>query len=116
MQLHPVGTAIAMLLASGAIHSVGAQQPDGQAIYRQECRTCHGATGVPPARALAKYTKLRSLGDSGFVSRLKVDSIVTILQNGMDQDMKSFAGKLDNAEMRAVAVYIKGLAEKRKRP
>ena len=26
------------------------QQPDGQALYRKECKSCHGVTGVPPAR------------------------------------------------------------------
>jgi mono/diheme cytochrome c family protein len=89
-----------------------AQQPDGQAVYREECKSCHGINGVPPANERAKYKKLRSLGDSGFVSSLTVDSIVKILKKGMDKNMKSFAEKLDDGELRAVALYIKELAEK----
>lgn len=91
-----------------------AQQPDGQAVYRQECKSCHGVTGVPPARAKEQYAKIKALGDDGFVARLSADSIVTILKKGISKDMKSFTGKLSEAEMAAVAVYIKELAERRK--
>lgn len=91
-----------------------AQDSSGEAIYRKECKLCHGIAGVPPKRELAKYDKLRTLGDSGFVSSLSVDSIVTIVTKGIDKNMKSFADKLDAAEIKAVSVYIKDLAEKKK--
>lgn len=42
------------------------------------------------------------------------DSIVVILKKGLGKDMKSFTGKLSDAEMAAVAAYIKELAERRK--
>src|SRR5262245_21239533 len=102
--------AIASLLAP----KLGAQEPDGQAVYKEECKSCHGINGVPPERERAKYKKIKSLGDSGFVSDLSTDSIFTILKKGIDKDMKSFADKLSEPEMRAVAAYIKELAEKRK--
>ncbi len=89
-----------------------AQQSEGQAMYREECKSCHGINGTPPARERAKYKKLRTLGDSGFVSALSVDSIVTILTNGIDKNMKSFSSKLTTAEMRQVATYVKELAAK----
>ena len=91
-----------------------AQQADGLAVYKEECKSCHGINGVPPAREQAKYKKLKSLGDSGFVSGLSQDSIVTILKKGIDKNVKSFADKLEEPELRAVAAYIKELAEKRK--
>ena len=97
------------------VRPLAGQQPDGQAVYRQECKLCHGINGVPPKREQAKYKKLKSLGDSGFVSALSVDSIVTILKKGLGKDMKSFTGKLTDGEICAVAEYIKKLAEK-KRP
>lgn len=37
-----------------------------------------------------------------------------ILKKGLSKDMKSFAGKLSDAEMAVVADYIKELAERRK--
>jgi mono/diheme cytochrome c family protein len=91
-----------------------AQAPTGQDIYRKECKACHGVNGVPPKAEQAKYKKLRTLGDSGFVARLSTDSIVTIVTKGIDKNMKSFSDKLSPDEIKLVAAYIKELAEKKK--
>ncbi len=48
------------------------------------------------------------------MSALSVDSIVTILVKGIDNNMKAFKPKLNDAEIRAVARYAKELAAKRK--
>jgi mono/diheme cytochrome c family protein len=102
------------LLALSTARPVAAQQPDGQAVFKENCKTCHGINGVPPERERAKYKKLRTLGDSGFVARLSVDSIVKIVTNGIDKDMKPFKDKLTPDEIHAAAGYIKELAEKKK--
>lgn len=110
----------ALLLASAfgmmacSTPTLQGQQPDGQAIYRRECKSCHGVTGVPPARAKEQYAKIKTLGQDGFVACLTADSIVVILKKGLGKDMKSFTSKLSDGEMRAVAAYIKELAEKKK--
>lgn len=114
MQILP-GVLGVMILGGLIASRLSAQQPDGQAVYREECKSCHGANGVPPERARGKYKKIKTLGDSGFVSALSADSIVTILKKGIDKDMKSFADKLSEPEMRAVTTYIKDLAEKAKK-
>jgi mono/diheme cytochrome c family protein len=102
---------IALALTAGR---AAAQEPTGQDIYRRECKACHGVNGVPPKAEQAKYKKLRTLGDSGFVARLSTDSIATIVTKGIDKNMKSFADKLTPAEINSVAAYIKELAEKKK--
>ena len=102
-----------ILVAVAVTKPLAAQQADGQGVYRENCKSCHGINGVPPEREQAKYKKLRSLGDSGFVSELPQDSIVTIVTKGIDKNMKSFSDKLTEAEIRAVAGYIKELATKR---
>jgi len=102
---------LALALTAG---QAAAQEPDGQAIFRKECKACHGVNGVPPKAEAAKYSKLRPLGDSGFVSALSQDSIVTIVTKGIDKNMKSFADKLSAAEIKSVAGYIKALAEKKR--
>lgn len=109
------GVVAVALLLTGTARRSGAQESPGLAVYRQECKSCHGINGTPPARALAQYKKIKSLGDGGFVSKMSVDSIVTILKKGIDKDMKSFTGKLSDAEMHAAAVYIKELAEKKQK-
>ena len=109
-----IGTTAASLLLAGSAHRALSQEPDGQAVYKEECKSCHGLNGVPPARALEQYKKIKTLGDGGFVVKLSTDSIVTILKKGIDKDMKSFKDKLSEPEMRAVAKYIHELAEKKK--
>lgn len=96
------------------VHRLAAQTPDGQAVYKEECKSCHGINGVPPQRAKEKYKKIKALGEEKFVSGLTQDSIVIILAKGLDKDMKSFKDKLSDPEMQAVAAYIKELAEKKK--
>lgn len=108
-----LGLGIALALACAA-WPLRAQGPDGQAVYKEECKSCHGINGVPPAREKAKYKKLRTLGDSGFVADLSKDSIETILKHGIDKNMKSFKDKLSPEEIQAVAGYIKEFAEKKK--
>ena len=83
--------------------------PDGAALYRQNCRSCHGARGVAPERMRGIYPTLKSIGDSAYLARTPVDSIVAVLQHGKGKDMRSFADRLSPAEMRAVAEFVKSL-------
>jgi mono/diheme cytochrome c family protein len=85
--------------------AAAAQEPDGQALFMQSCRTCHGAKGVPPARMATLYPALKPLAGTS----LPADSIVAILQHGKGKDMKSFADRLSAAQMAAVAKFVKSL-------
>jgi cytochrome c6 len=100
---------VAASLTLGA-HRAAAQTPDGATVYRQNCRTCHGSTGKPAARMLSLYPKLPTLSDSAFMAAVSVDSIVKVLKSGVG-DMKSFTGKLSEAEMTTVAEYVKTLSQ-----
>ena len=104
----------AALVAAAFTRSLAAQAPDGQALFREHCKSCHGINGVPPERAVRDYAKIKILGTNGFVAALAEDSIVKILKKGIDKDMKSFAEKMSEPEMHAVAKYIKTLAESKK--
>lgn len=86
--------------------SLAAQAPDGQAIYRDECRTCHGAVGKPTQRAVTMYKGMPTF-DSTFFSKRSQDSIVAVLNHGAGKDMRSFKDKLSAQEIAAVAKYIK---------
>jgi mono/diheme cytochrome c family protein len=117
MKAVPFALGLTVVLAAVS-HPVAAQNPEtvsGESVYKEECKTCHGLNGVPPARERTKYKKLKAFADSGFVVNLSVDSIVTILTHGIDKNMKSFKDKLSEPEIRAVAAYAKELAEKVKK-
>jgi mono/diheme cytochrome c family protein len=90
-----------------------AQGPDGQALYRRECRSCHGAVGVPPQRLRDTYPRMPTITDSTFLSRRSDDSLVAVMRRGVGRDMGSFSNRLTVDEMRAVAQYIRSLARRR---
>jgi mono/diheme cytochrome c family protein len=105
------------MLAAAAILALGlgfsnalAQAPDGAALYRQNCRSCHGLKGIPPQRMMAVYPSLKAIGDSAFLRARSVDSIVAVLRHGAGRDMKPFADRLSPAEILAVAKFVKTLA------
>jgi mono/diheme cytochrome c family protein len=110
-----IGVTVALAAASHPLVAQNAEPVSGESVYKEECKSCHGLNGVPPERERKKYKKLKTLGDSGFVSNLSADSITTILVKGIDKNMKSFKDKLSDPEMKAVSIYIKELAEKVKK-
>lgn len=91
---------------------VRAQAPDGQALYREHCRTCHGVTGKPTDRARHEYKRVPTFADPAFFAHRSQDSVVAVLTNGASssKDMKSFKDKLTHDEMVAVAHYIRTFA------
>jgi mono/diheme cytochrome c family protein len=99
---------LALALVAGP-RAVAAQTPDGQALYSSNCKRCHGARGTPPQTMKAKFPKIRTL-DSTFVSKVSEDSLMTVLRKGKGEDMKSFADKMNAAEMAAVVRYVRTLA------
>jgi mono/diheme cytochrome c family protein len=103
-----LGTGLILALAFGPSNAV-AQAPDGAALYRQNCRSCHGLKGVPPQRMVAIYPGLKAINDSAFLRTRSVDSIVSVLRHGAGRDMKPFAGRLSPEEMAAVAKFVKNL-------
>lgn len=105
------------LLGAGLILALGfgpstasAQAPDGAALYRQNCRSCHGLRGVPPKRMVAIYPALKSLADSAYLRGRSADSIAAVLRRGAGRDMKSFADRLSPDEIAAIAKFVKTLA------
>jgi mono/diheme cytochrome c family protein len=110
-QLRAVGALVACVLVGGGVGAshLSAQEADGAALYKRNCRSCHGSEGVPSARMLSLYPKLKSFADSAYLATLSVDSIVAITRTGVG-DMKPYADKLSPAEMEAIAQYVRTLA------
>jgi len=83
--------------------------PDGAALYRQNCRSCHGARGKPSEQMRGVYPALVVLSDSAVQAKLTVDGIATLLTNGNGKEMKPFTDKLSKDEIHAVAEFVKTL-------
>jgi cytochrome c oxidase cbb3-type subunit III len=101
-----VSTILAVTL-EGA--TADAQDPDGAALYRQQCKMCHGVKGVTPQRMLTLYPELKTLADSGAFAKLPKDSLVAVMRHGKGTHMKSFASVLSAEQMEAIAKFIKSL-------
>lgn len=101
-----VATILAVTLGAA---TAAAQDPDGAALYRQQCRACHGVKGVTPPRMLTLYPELKTLVDSGAFAKLPKDSILAVMRHGKGTHMKSFAAALTAQQMEAVAKFIKSL-------
>jgi len=104
-----LGLGVILALAFGPSNAL-AQAPDGAALYRQNCRSCHGLKGVPPQRMMAIYPALKSLADSAYLRGRSADSIAAVMRRGAGRDMKSFADRLSPAEIAAIAKFVKTLA------
>jgi mono/diheme cytochrome c family protein len=104
-----VGIVLSLALAgSTASAQVPDSTPDGEALYRQHCRTCHGARGTPPQRMVAKYKDLQTV-DSAFLAARSNDSLVVVIRDGVGRDMKPFKEKLTAPEIAAVAQFLRTL-------
>ena len=98
--------AASVLVLALGVRSTAAQAPDGQAIYREQCRTCHGTDGHPTKRALGQYNKIPTF-DATFLAARSQDSVAGVVRHGLGKDMKAFKDKLSAEEIQAVAKYVK---------
>jgi|SRR5689334_5478940 mono/diheme cytochrome c family protein len=91
-----------------AAPSLAAQGPDGQALYREHCKECHGAAGRPTKTAVGKYKDIKTF-DAAFFSARSDDSVLAVLKRGVKdgKEMKSFKEKLSPEEMAAVVKYVR---------
>ncbi len=99
-------TLLAALAVGARTAAAQAAAPDGAALYKQDCATCHGATGAP-APAMAKALGGIPTFDAAFVSKVSADSMTAVLKNGAGKNMKSFKEKLSADQMAAVVKYIR---------
>ena len=91
-----------------AVPPLAAQAPDGQALYREHCKECHGAAGRPTKQALGKYKDIKAF-DAAFLAARSDDSLLVVLKHGVKdgKEMKSFKEKLSPEEMAAVVKYVR---------
>lgn len=98
---------VAMLVAIvGVTRSAAAQAADGEALYKQNCVACHGATGAP-APAMGKALGIPTF-DAALMAKVSEDSMLAVLKNGSGKNMKSFKDKLSAEQMAAVIKYLRG--------
>jgi mono/diheme cytochrome c family protein len=79
-----------------------AEGPDGKALYDAKCAACHGKDGV--AKSMAKGSA--NFNDQAWQKANSSDAIAKVATDGKNK-MPKFGEKLQPAEIKAVAEYIK---------
>jgi cytochrome c6 len=91
--------AAAMLAFSAAAFA----EAPGEATYKANCQSCHGATGTPSA-GMAKMMNIKPAAEYKTSAEEQFNSV----KNGKEK-MKPFAGKLNDAQIKEAVAYFRTL-------
>ena len=78
----------------------------GEALYKSNCASCHGATGTPSA-GMAKMMGIKAASDPE-MKKLTADQMFESVKNGKGK-MKAFSGKLTDAQIKDAVAYFRTL-------
>lgn len=82
----------------------------GQAVYEDQCQSCHGAEGKgdgPAARFLSPAPRDLSTGEFQYAEDATVEALAAVIKAGIDDTpMTPFEGQLDDEQINAVATYV----------
>jgi cytochrome c6 len=95
--------ALATMCAASA---VGFAQSGGEAVYKANCQSCHGATGAP-SLGMAKMMGVKAASDPD-IKKLTPEQEFDSVKNGKGK-MKPFAGKLSDAQIKDAVAYFRTL-------
>jgi len=98
---------LALLVSAGAL---SAAEPDGKALYRKHCSSCHGLEGTP-APLFAKL-KVPTFADAEW-QKTKTDEQIehTVLTGVKGTSMQSFRARLKDEEIDAIIAFVRTLPD-----
>ena len=101
--------------AAPAVKATPASIANGETLYKRQCQTCHGATGVGdgPASKFLKG-KLPNFTDKAVMAKMKDEEIHDTITNGVKTEvgtMPPFKAKLKPEEVQDVINFVHSLAK-----
>lgn len=100
-----------MMLADFHGSVMGAQSPDGKAIFLVDCAACHRPTGQGggPYPPLARNPDVNAIDSANVIETVLNGRTGPITVNGVQYggNMPSWRGQLSNAEIAAVLTYVR---------
>jgi cytochrome c6 len=79
-----------------------ARAEDGKALFAQKCASCHG----PDGKGKTKMGEKLGAKDLSGIKSSEAE-IVAVISNGKPPKMLAYKGKLSDAEIKALAAYVK---------
>ena len=101
-----VRSQVVLALVLSVAGTVSFAQSAGEAIYKANCQSCHGATGTP-SPAMAKMMGVKPASDQA-VKKLTEAEDFDAIKNRKNK-MKPFAGKLTDEQIKDVVSYFRTL-------
>lgn len=92
----------AVILAAGSLSFADS----GEAIYKANCASCHGATGTPSA-GMAKMMGIKAASDPE-MKKLTAEQEFDSVKNGKGK-MKAYSGKLTDAQIKDAVAHFRTL-------
>jgi len=101
--------------AAPAVKASPASIANGETLYKRQCQTCHGATGVGdgPASKFLKG-KLPNFTDKTVMAKMKDEEIRETITNGVKTEvgtMPPFKAKMKPEEIQDVMNFVHSLAK-----
>ncbi len=81
-------------------------QSSGEATYKANCQSCHGAAGVP-SPSIGKMMGIKAVSDPD-IRKLSSEEMFTSVKNGKNK-MKPFSGKLTDQQIKDSLSYYRSL-------
>jgi len=97
--------ALTLVIALPAI----AADPDGAALFKAKCATCHGADGAGQT-SIGKSMKLRDLRSADVQKQTDIE--LTKIISGGKGKMPGFGQKMSTADVMAVIAHVRTLQSK----
>lgn len=102
---------LGLILANSERRAIGAQAPDGKAIFVLNCAVCHQATGQGggPYPPLARNPDVNQVDSANLIQTVLNGRTGPITVNGTQYggNMPSWRGQLSNGEIAAVLTYVR---------
>jgi mono/diheme cytochrome c family protein len=102
-----LGTAVLLL----SLNSFADEAPDGAAIYRGKCKSCHGADGRADTK-IGRQGKIEDFSTAKWQAEFTDAKILEVLRDGVkNTKMKSYKDRLTQAELDAVSKHLRTFAK-----
>jgi len=103
---------IATILLGAAASAYAAEAPEA---WTKNCAACHGKDGTGQTKA-GKQLKVKDLTDAAYQKTFTDDQAFGEVKNGLKdkagkEQMKPFADKVSDDEIKAVIAYVRTLAK-----
>lgn len=86
--------------------SMGFAQSAGEAVYKANCQSCHGSTGVP-SPGIAKMMGVKPTTDPDYKKESEAEMFAAV-KNGKGK-MKAMSPKLTDAQIKDAVGYFRSL-------